>query len=347
MTGDRPPVESGNHADTPGELAVIVRKPRTERAIAALGAEGVYDTDRSAEAYDADRVALPVTSRPRETAVDEITEVDLPSRTEGLPELLRERGWSEAEIERAPSSWAVIGSVVLVRLGDVPAPADVGEALLELHGEADTVLERRGIRNTERRPDVAVLAGTGVTETVHVEHGTRYALDLSTVMFSPGNKAERARMGRLVEPGDRVFDMFAGIGYFTLPMARAGADVTATEIRPIAFRYLLENAVMNEVSDRVEAIRADCRAVDPTADRVVMGHYDAHEYLPSALGALTRGGMLHLHGAGPQAVQPDRAIKRLERAVAAADRDLEVDAVRDVKGYSAGVRHIVVDARVW
>jgi tRNA wybutosine-synthesizing protein 2 len=30
--------------------------------------------------------------------------------------------------------------------------------------------------------------------------------------------------------------MFAGIGYFTLPMARAGATVTAVEHNPTSFR---------------------------------------------------------------------------------------------------------------
>ena len=96
----------------------------------------------------------------------------------------------------------------------------VGEALLKLHGE---------------------------TETVHVEHGTRYALDLSTVMFSPGNEAERARIGEIVESGERVFDAFAGVGYFALPMARAGAEVTAAELDPEAYRLLLLTSELSGV----------------------------------------------------------------------------------------------------
>jgi tRNA wybutosine-synthesizing protein 2 len=165
-------------------------------------------------------------------------------------------------------------------------------------------------------------------------------------MFSPGNKAERARMGEVVSGGERVFDMFAGVGYFSLPMARAGASVTATEVNPAAFRYLLENAVLNDVGERVRAYRADCRDVTTTADRVVMGYYDAHEYLDAALEALAPDGTLHMHEATPEARLPERPVSRLEAACREHGRSVEVDEVRRVKSHSEGVQHVVVDATV-
>jgi tRNA wybutosine-synthesizing protein 2 len=182
-------------------------------------------------------------------------------------------------------------------------------------------------------------------------------------MFSPGNKAERARMGEVVEADERVFDMFAGIGYFTLPMARAGAEVTATEKNPAAFRYLIENAMLNDVSERVSAFRADCRDVDmdPRADRVVMGYYEAseprsvdsraepdasYEYLDSALAALGSGGVVHMHEATPEDLLWDRPVSRLRDAAANAGRAVEVLDRRKVKSHSEGVWHVVVDARV-
>jgi tRNA wybutosine-synthesizing protein 2 len=171
-------------------------------------------------------------------------------------------------------------------------------------------------------------------------------MDLARVMFSPGNKAERKRMGEVVDPGERVFDMFAGIGYFTLPMAAAGAQVTATEINPEAFRYLLKNAVNNGVQDRIAAYRADCRDVDATADRVVMGYYDAHEYLDAALDALEPGGVVHLHEAVPEDLLWDRPVGHLEIAANEAGRAVEILDRRRVKTHSEGVYHVVVDARV-
>ncbi|WP_440772150.1 class I SAM-dependent methyltransferase [Natronorubrum sp. DTA28] len=382
-------------ADAP--LAAIVEKPRAETAIESLRAEGVYDDSRrvreergrsgatpsdrtgsetTRERGDgSDTIALPITEPPAETSVLEVVrQLEPEPRNRDLEDLLADRGWSDSELESVPGSWAVIGSVILVTVpAGCPDEQALGEALLELHGEGDSVLADEGIANdgeagTHREPRTRLLAGARDTETIHTEHGTRYGLDPATVMFSPGNQAERARMGDVVADGERVFDMFAGIGYFTLPMARAGARVTAAEINPTAFRYLLENAVLNDVGDRVDAYMTDCRdlATEIDADRVVMGYYgsadaavagadgdehrtrtdEAHEFLPTALEALVPGGVVHYHEATPTSRLWDRPIERLETAVADAGRTLDVLDRRRVKSHSAGVEHVVLDVRV-
>ncbi|MFB6146070.1 MAG: class I SAM-dependent methyltransferase family protein [Halobacteriaceae archaeon] len=348
-TGGSGDGEASAGADTP--LAAVVAKSRADAAIESLRAEAVHDDGRHIREAGAECVAVPVTDPPNETAVREVVvQRDPDYRNRGLPDLLRERGFSEAEVDRAPGSWAVVGDVVLVRFGDCQRREAVGEALLDLHGEADTVLAREGVAGQHREPDVTVVAGSGDTETVHTEHGTDYALDLAEVMFSPGNEAERVRMGDAVAPGEQVLDMFAGIGYFTLPMARAGASVTAVERNPTAFRYLVENAALNDVTDAVEAIRADCRDVVPDvvppADRVVMGHFDATErdYLDAAIGAAAPGGRLHVHAAVPEAEFPERPADRFDAAASAAGVAVADRSVRRIKSYSAGVVHGVLDA---
>jgi len=351
-------------------LAVVVERPRSDIAIESLRAEDVYDADRRVRPYTDETVALPVTGPPSETDVLEvIRQVDPDYRSRDLEDLLRERGWDEAALEGAPGSWAVIGSVILVGVPvDCPDETAVAEALLELHGEADTVLADEGIADVtvgeggvHREPRRRHLAGSRDTETVHVEDGTQYALDPTTVMFSPGNQAERRRMGAIVSADERVFDMFAGIGYFTLPMARAGARVTATEVNPTAFRYLLENAMANDVASRVEAYHTDCREIASrlAVDRVVMGyygvgdssaegtrHHEAINFLPAALEALEPGGVLHYHEATHESDLWERPLERLGEGVESAGRTLEVLEKRRVKSHSAGVAHVVVDARI-
>ncbi len=265
-------------------LAAVVAKSRADAALDSLRAEGVYDDSRGIREHDEGTVSLPVTRPPTATGCRAVVrQLDPDFRRRGLEDLLADRGWPGEAIAAAPGSWAVVGSVVVVSVPEgfpTDRERELGEALLALHGEADAVLADGGIATAGRagslrEPRRRHLAGSRDTETVHVEHGTRYVLDPARVMFSPGNEAERVRMGELVEPGERVFDMFAGIGYFTLPMARAGARVTATEINPTAFRYLLEGAALNGVTGRVDAFRTDCRALADrvTADRIVMGYY--------------------------------------------------------------------------
>lgn len=340
------------------ELAALVEKARTGDAIAGLRAEGVYDDTRRVRAHDGATNEVPITATPSETSVRAVIgQPDPDYRVRGLDDLLEGRGWSADEIGRAPNSWAVVGDVVLVRFPpDCPRRREVGEALLDLQG-AETVLARRGIEGDHRTPVVEVVAGSGDTETVHREHGTRYTLDLAEVMFSPGNKAERVRMGEVVANDERVLDMFAGIGYFALPMARAGGRVTAVERNPTAFRYLVENATLNGVTDRITPFLADCRdvvdwhadpgtTVDVTADRVVMGLFDAHEYLDAALRVLDPGGIIHLHEATPEPLIWERPETRLARAVSDAGRSYEVLERHRVKTHSQGVTHVVLDARI-
>ncbi|NLV09531.1 class I SAM-dependent methyltransferase family protein [Halomicrobium mukohataei] len=354
-------------------LAVVVAHDRTQTVIDRLRELDAYDDDRTVQPWDDDSVAVPVTSVPADLAVRDVVRQVGEPRLRDLNDYLRDRGWTDAEIDLAPASWAVVGSVVLVDVGDAPRPEEVGEALLQLHGEADTVLARGPITGEHREPAVEVVAGTGDTETVHREHGTAYALDLAEVMFSPGNKAERSHMGEVVreahegrsesgastsasgaiESGERerVLDMFAGIGYFTLPMARAGATVTAVERNPASFRYLIENVQLNEVADRVQPYWADCRDVTPDlaadpVDRIVMGYYEAHEYLDAALPALAPGGVVHMHEATPDGLVFERPIERIEAAAADAGRGVEILDTRRVKSYSEGVAHVVVDARI-
>ncbi len=364
------PIEEDGIERGTAPLAAIVEKPRAEVAIESLRSEGVYDDSRRVREDGPDRVALPVDEPPSETRVlDIVRQFDPEPRVRELSDLLADRGWDEAAIEATPGSWAVVGSVILVTVpDDCPDEAELAGALLELHGEADTVLADEGIANagtagTFREPRTRLLAGERDTETVHVEHGVRYGLDPAKVMFSPGNQAERVRMGDVCRPGEHVFDMFAGIGYFTLPMARAGARVTAAELNPTAFRYLVENAMANDVADRIDAYMTDCRELADglDADRIVMGYYgtatsasgdngdhredEAYTFLDDALDALVPGGIVHYHEATPESQLWERPIDRLERAADNARRPLEVCDRRRVKSHSAGVAHVVVDAR--
>ncbi len=207
-----------------------------------------------------------------------------------------------------------------------------------------------GVRGELRRPRVRVLAGSG-TRTVHTENGLRYALDVKKVMFASGNQAERARAGALDCRGETVVDLFAGIGYFTLPLAaRAGASrVYACEKNPDAFEFLEENIRLNGVGDRVVALLGDCRKTAPRgqADRVFLGYLKGTEkFLPAAIAALKEeGGILHFHEAYPQETKFHDAYAALARAAGGAF-DLVILDAREVKSFAPGIDHVAVTARL-
>jgi tRNA wybutosine-synthesizing protein 2 len=150
---------------------------------------------------------------------------------------------------------------------------------------------------------------------------------------------EKARIARLVRKSrvqERVADMFAGIGYFTLPAARAGARVHAMEINPVAFGYLTRNIAANSVEGRVLAECGDCRTLlSGEYDRIMMGHFSAIEMLPSALGHAGPGTVIHLHGLSDEG-------KRIREIASEAGFGARVE-TRRVKKYAPGVVHLVQD----
>lgn len=94
------------------------------------------------------------------------------------------------------------------------------------------------------------------------EQGIRQSFDVTNVMFSRGNITEKIRFGKtLVQPGDVVLDLYAGIGYYTLPALVHGkaAFVYACEWNDKAIEALRYNLVDNQVAHKSMVIPGDSR----------------------------------------------------------------------------------------
>jgi len=249
-----------------------------------------------------------------------------------------------------PSGWQILGDVIIVTLHKELEPRKYGiaQALLSMYPGCRTVLLDRGIGGRMRLPIREIIAGDN-TETIHRENGCQFKLDAMQIMYSQGNLAERKRMSKLGN-GEIVVDMFAGIGYFSIPMAVHSRllKIYAIEINPVSFGYLRENIRLNRVENIIEPVEGDCVLFTPEgiADRVIMGYFDAHPYLEKGIGALVHGGILHYHEAVPEAVE-DRPVKRIIESAGKLGRKVEIIEAHRIKKYSPGVWHVVVDAKIF
>ena len=255
----------------------------------------------------------------------------------------------EYEEKFLPSGWQILGDIIIVSLRKEleNRKAEIGKALLSLYPGCRTVLLDRGINGLMREPVREIIAGEK-TETTHRENGCLFKLDAMRIMYSQGNLAERKRMSSSGKD-ETVVDMFAGIGYFSIPMAvhSKPEKIFAVEINPVAFGYLKANIKLNKVEKIIEPLPGDCAVVTPAgiADRVIMGYLDAHEYLEHGIRALLPGGIIHYHEAVPEAVER-RPVERISEAAGKLGRQAEIIEMRRIKKYSPGVWHVVVDARV-
>ena len=249
-----------------------------------------------------------------------------------------------------PRRYKIVGDIILIKIPDELDKFKhlIGQELLKLHPRCKAVWRDKGKEGMLRKPNVELIAGQG-SVTIHKENSCLFKLDVTKVMFSVGNQGERMRMARIVQEGEIVVDMFAGIGYFSIPIAVHSKPkrIYSIEINPNSYEFLLENIKLNDVNCIVP-ILGDSMHVTPEgiADRVIMGHIFCHEFLPVAINALKEdGGIIHYHESVPEVII-NRPIERIKRACEKLGKRVEILNFRKVKNYSPGVLHMVVDAYV-
>ena len=91
----------------------------------------------------------------------------------------------------------------------------------------------------------------------------------------------------LLDPqrGERIADMFCGLGNFTLPIARSGASVVGIEGSRELVRRALENAACNGLADQVEYGVANLFEVTPESLKAI-GRFDKMLIDPPREGAV-------------------------------------------------------------
>lgn len=292
----------------------------------------------------------------------ELLEMDMPERpglrkspAERVAELLRERGFSDEMLERVPSKWERLGDILVIRLDgeqeNNESEVSVAGAFMEMMGVRAVYADEGGITGEMRIPEVRLLAGRG-SRTVHLENGIRYAMDVTKVMFSSGNIDERIHFSKIDVRGETVVDMFAGIGYFTLPLAVYGEPerIFAIEKNGDAFAFLQENVKAANVENIVVPVEGDNRDTGPRgmADRVIMGYLPApREYLSRALSFLAAdGGVIHYHHTCLGNEKERLAGDHFRKELRGTGKRYEIEGFRVIKSYAPMVYHCVADVKV-
>ena len=242
--------------------------------------------------------------------------------------------------------WKRIGDILILDSKFDYESYDDLENLSRKHN-VKTIMKIDHIQGTKREPVYNILYGNE-TETIHKENGCLFKLDLSKVMWSKGNNNERLRIAKLVEDNEVVLDMFAGIGYFSIPIGvhSNAKHIYSIEINPNSYFYLCENIKLNKL-DNITPILGDCMVHAPKykADRIIMGYVKTtHHYLNVAINSLNEGGILHYHETVPEKLMNTRPLERIISQ--AGNREVELLKLNKIKKYAPGVEHVVLDVKV-
>ena len=225
-------------------------------------------------------------------------------RKTSIVEFLRGR-IPEEMLKLVPSSFDVVGHVAIIKIPEELRGFEglIGQALIETHKNIKTVLAREtAVGGRFRLRGFRLVAGEDKTETFHRENGCIFFLDVKKAFFSPRLAGERLRVSGLVGEGETVVDMFAGVGPFSILIAKRHRNVRvyAVDINPDAFSYLKKNIVLNRVEGKVLPILGDievvAKEINGKIDRAIMNlPEDSFKHLKTAYRLLDGDGFIHFY----------------------------------------------------
>ncbi|MEM0158266.1 MAG: 50S ribosomal protein L11 methyltransferase [Thermoplasmataceae archaeon] len=196
-------------------------------------------------------------------------------------------------------SYDAIGRIAVVKKKCDRRQEELARSLVE-SGTFDTVFMDHGISGDLRLRDLEIKAGRELYVTDHRENGITLRVNVARAYFSPRLATERLLVAKSCRPGDLVLDMFAGIGPFSITIAKiAHSRVVAVDKNPVAIAWMIYNINKNRVGELVTPHLMDSRQVPDLGlsfDRIVMNlPHGAMEYIDEALSVLNEKGSIHLY----------------------------------------------------
>jgi tRNA (guanine37-N1)-methyltransferase len=211
------------------------------------------------------------------------------------------------ELKLVPRSYDVVGDIAVIRIPEALShrAKEIAIEVAKNYQHVRTVLRQTSpIVGDLRLRRLEWLFGERRTATIHKEFGCAFKVNLAECYFSPRLSFERMRIAKQVKPEEVIINMFAGVGCFSIVIAKYARPriVFSIDVNPHAIHYTKENVALNKVRHVVEAIMGDAKDIvanrlQNVADRVLMPLPEkAYDYLSHALTALKpKGGTVHYY----------------------------------------------------
>jgi len=276
------------------------------------------------------------------------------------------KGLTKKEIALIPRSFDVVGDILI--FSEIPEKLrkkkkQVGEWMIKRHKNVNVVCEKiKEYSGTFRTPTLKILAGEKRKETIYIEHGCRFKLNVEKVYFSPRLSTERKRIYQQIKKGESVLIMFSGVAPYVVVIAKnsKAKEVYGIEINPTAHKYAKENVKLNKLdigvgkgkNGKVKLYLGDVKKVLPKInkkfDRIVMPlPKTAEEFLDAALKKVKKKGIIHFYDFQEKKDIPKVSKDIVVDACKKAGRKISVVKVVKCGQYGPRKYRICVDFRIF
>lgn len=167
------------------------------------------------------------------------------------------------EDKESVAGFSKIGHILHLNLRDhvMEYKNIIGEILLEKIVGCRTVVNKLDkIDNTYRNFQMEVLCGDNDMRVVVKENRCLFEFDFSTVYWNPRLSTEHERIVNILQSGDVLYDVFAGVGPFSIPAAKKKCKVLANDLNPESYKWLNHNGKINKTrSEYLKTFNKDGR----------------------------------------------------------------------------------------
>lgn len=239
-----------------------------------------------------------------------------PENVDSKWEIVRLEGVARAKRNypvRISGSYDVIGHIAISKERNEEKLRNLAADLMKSGKGIRSVYFDRGVKGDARIRDLMLIAGEDAPVAMYRENGIILKVDVKKVYFSPRLATERLLLSTKVSDGERIVDMFAGVGSFALNIAsRKNTNITAIDNNPNAVSLMQENIGMNRLLGKITPLMADSsKAIIDyhDVDRIIMNlPHGAYSFIKPALGSLREGGKLNYY----EICDFERLLDRLE-----------------------------------